>query len=219
MADGFLTALAQDLGNGDLRGLSWLFSLFAFAVSMSATPGPNNAMVASSGATFGLMRTLPHILGVSFGFPIMLLAVALGAGELLRAYPAAHAVMRWIGAAYLVWLAWRIAVSPIGRGEADATVPRARAVASGRPLNFIEAALFQWINPKAWVIAIGAVVLAQVLILSIVFLLVCIPCLTLWTGIGAGAARLLRTPRGLRAFNLAMAALLIASLVPLLGEG
>lgn len=85
---------------------SWMLSAAGVAVSMSATPGPNNAMVAASGANFGIARTVPHILGISIGFPVMFAAVALGIGEALQAHPAVYGVMHWIGAAYLVWLAW-----------------------------------------------------------------------------------------------------------------
>lgn len=197
---------------------AWLLSVTAFAVAMAATPGPNNAMVAASGASFGFRRTLPHMLGITVGFPAMLMAVALGAGEPLRTWPWLHEALRWIGAAYLLWLAWHIAVA---RPEA------AGRAATSRPLNFLQAALFQWVNPKAWVIAAGAVVtyttgaavMAQAAALAVVFLVVTFPATALWTGVGVGAARLLRSPRALRAFNLAMAALLVASLLPLLREG
>jgi threonine/homoserine/homoserine lactone efflux protein len=176
-------------------------------------------MVAASGATFGFRRTLPHMLGVSIGFPAMLVAVTLGAGDVLRAHPELHAIMRWAGAAYLLWLAWHIATAAPAEAESGG---RRR----NRPLRFLEAALFQWINPKAWVIALGAIatytsadgIRGQALILALVFLVICIPSIALWTAIGAGAARLLRTRRALRLFNLAMAALLIASLLPLLAS-
>lgn len=206
----------------------WLASALAFAVSMSATPGPNNAMVASSGATFGFTRTLPHVLGISVGFPVMLIAVALGAGDLLGAYPLVHEIMKWVGAAYLLWLAWHIATSRRDQ-EIETATRKPPSAGRRRPLNFLEAALFQWVNPKAWVIALGAVatyttagsdaVLVQVIWLATLFLIVCLPSTALWTSVGAGAARLLQTERGLRIFNLIMAALLIASLMPLLAEG
>lgn len=202
--------------------LAWFASALAFAVAMSATPGPNNAMVAASGASWGFRRTLPHMLGVSVGFPAMLVAVAFGAGEVLRTRPWAHDALRWIGAAYLLWLAWHIAVA---RPKAPA-VPADPARAVGRPLGFVRAVLFQWVNPKAWVIAAGAVVTytpssggalpAQAALLAAIFLVIILPATALWTLIGVGAARLLRTPRALRRFNLAMAALLVASLLPLL---
>lgn len=201
--------------------LTWFLSVLAFAVSMSATPGPNNAMVTASGATFGFMRTWPHMLGVSIGFPVMLVAIALGAGGLLTAYPAIHLVMKVLGAAYLLWLAWRIATAvPAVEGGEDKR---------GRPLRFHEAALFQWINPKAWMIALGALatytavgtdaVLLQVAWLSAIFFVAALLSLMLWTAIGTGAARLLGTARRIRVFNIVLAVLLVASLLPLLREG
>lgn len=203
--------------------LTWLLSATAFAVSMAATPGPNNAMVAASGATWGFARTLPHMLGVTVGFAVMIVAVALGAAELLRAQPWIHDVLRWAGAAYLLWLAVKIARA---RPEPAAA---AAARTSSRPMSFLQGALFQWVNPKAWVIAVGAVVtyttaggaamLGQTVVLATIFLLVTLPALALWTGVGVGAARVLRSPRALRAFNLVMAALLVVSLLPLLREG
>lgn len=206
---------------GALTGLSvtWAISAFSFALSMSATPGPNNAMVAASGATFGFGRTWPHILGISFGFPLMVVAVAVGANGILHRYPIVHEGLKWLGAAYLLWLAWKIATArPVGVVAGEMT--------GGGPVGFIQALLFQWVNPKAWIIAVGAIatytqpdspaLMAQVLALALMFLLVCIPATALWTGIGAGAARLLRTPTALRTFNRVMAGLLALSLIPLL---
>ena len=195
----------------------WLASVLAFAVSMSLTPGPNNAMVTASGANFGFMRTVPHMLGIAIGFPAMLAAMALGAGEALRAAPWLETIVRWIGIAYLLWLAFRIATSlPSAK---DATV-------TARPLTAIQAALFQWVNPKAWVIALGAVaayttpdrVGRQAAALSAIFFVSALLSLAFWTAAGVGAGRLLGTPRRRRAFNLAMAALLVASLIPLAFE-
>ena len=222
--------------------LAWVASAFGFALAMSATPGPNNVMMTASGATWGFRRSIPHMLGITFGFPAMLAALAFGAGELLVRYPQAHRIAGWAGAAYMLWLAWRIATatpeppapsqSPLpsharkGEGAAGRRSLRARLLAPrGRPLGFLEAALFQWINPKAWVITLGAIatyttagsgaVVAQTLALAVIFALACFPSVGLWTAIGMGAARVLRTPRAIRAFNAAMAALLVASLVPL----
>jgi threonine/homoserine/homoserine lactone efflux protein len=199
---------------------AWLLSAVAFTVAMSATPGPNNVMVAASGATFGFRRTLPHLFGVSLGFPVMLVAVALGAGQALHHWPWLHVVMRWAGILYLGWLAWRIATARVDKGL--------EGTSAARPFTFLQAALFQWINPKAWVIAAGAIVtyttegravLAQTLILAALFVAVCVPSLALWTGVGAGIARIMRSPRSIRNFNVCMAALLVASLVPLVWEG
>ena len=154
------------------EGLSrWLFSALAFAVSTSAMPGPNNAMVASSGATFGFARTVPHLAGVAAGFSVMIVAVALGAGDLMRAAPRLHDALRWIGAAYLILLALKIATAHPAVGEGARTRRK-------RPLTFLQAALFQWLNPKAWIIALGGVatyttsghVVAQASMLAVIFL-------------------------------------------------
>lgn len=199
---------------------TWFLSAGAFAVAMSATPGPNNTMVVASGATYGFARTVPHMLGIAAGFPVML--VVLGtAGLPLLTDPRVHAVLKWVGAAYLLWLAWKIA-----RSDSDPADPTVKT--SGRPLGFLQAALFQWVNPKAWIIAAGALAthtaqaaaapLAATLLLALLFGLVALPCLGLWTLIGVGTARVLRTRRALRLFNLAMAGLLVASLVPTLRD-
>lgn len=201
---------------------TWFLSASAFAVAMSATPGPNNTMVVASGATYGFSRTLPHMLGIAAGFPVML--VLLGtAGLPLLTDPRVHAVLKWVGAAYLLWLAWKIATA-----DPDPADPVAKAGASGRPLGFVQAALFQWVNPKAWVIAAGALAtytagldgssLAATLALAVLFGIVALPCVALWTLIGVGTARVLRTRRAVRLFNLAMAGLLVASLIPALRE-
>ena len=215
------------LHDGSLaREIACLVSATGFAIAMSATPGPNNVMVASSGATYGFVRTVPHLLGVSAGFAIMVAAVALGAGELLHTFPIIHEALKWIGAAYLLWLAWRIASArPDATGASEAGTTRAKR--RGRPLNFLEAALFQWVNPKAWVIALGAVatytttggaVIGEAMVLALIFFVVCVPSTALWTAIGAGTARLLRTEQALRIFNLTMAILLVASLATLFVE-
>jgi threonine/homoserine/homoserine lactone efflux protein len=196
-------------------GWAWFGSALAFALSMSATPGPNNAMVTASGASWGLRRTVPHLLGISFGFPAMLVAVALGAGGVLRARPWLEEALRWVGAAYLLWLAWRIAAAEPGVDGAPA---------SGHPLSFWGAALFQWVNPKAWIIALSAVATftagwVEAAVLAAIFVAVTLPVTAGWTLVGVGAARVLRSRRALRGFNLLMAALLLLSLVPVVFGG
>ena len=195
---------------------AWLAAAAGFALAMSATPGPNNAMVAASGANFGLRRSMPHLIGVSLGFPAMLVLVALGAAELLHGSAALQAGLRWAGAAWMLWLAWKIATAaPAGPG----------AAARARPMTLLEAAAFQWVNPKAWVIAAGAIaaytgtaqgVLGDALVLAALFAVAAFASLLLWALLGAGTARLLRDPAALRWFNRAMAALLVLSLVPTL---
>ncbi len=204
---------------------NWLLPVLAFATAMAATPGPNNVMVAASGATFGFRPTVPHILGISVGFPVMLALVAIGAAEPLRTWPWLHEALRWIGAAYMLWLAWHIATA-----DPAVAVDQGRATAArrGRPMTFVQAALFQWVNPKAWVAAAGTVVTyitatgpgfwLQAGVLEAVFVVTTVVFVALWTGIGAGAARALRTERAVRRFNVAMAGLLVLSLIPLFLE-
>ena len=205
-----------------VTSLAWLLSALAFAVAMVATPGPNNAMLASSGSLWGFRRTVPHMLGVAIGFPIMLIAVAAGAGGLLLHHPAAMTAMRWAGAAYLLYLAWRIATAQPRAAANEALAKPSK----DRPLRFWQAALFQWINPKAWLIALSAAAtltsvarhpsLARAVLLAGVFLAVTLPITAFWTSVGLGASRVFRTRQALHRFNVAMALLLIASLVSVL---
>ncbi len=191
------------------------FLAFAlFAVATSATPGPNNAMIAASAAAHGVRATLPHLFGINLGFGVMLALVGFGLSGPLAASPLLHGILRWIGGAWMLWIALGIARSAV---LTDAPVRS--------PMSFPGAALFQWVNPKAWVIAVAMTttytapaepMVPQVLVLAGVFTLIGMPSTLLWSLIGAGAARVLRTPGQLRGFNLAMAALLALSVVPLL---
>jgi threonine/homoserine/homoserine lactone efflux protein len=196
--------------------LSLLPALLLFALVSSGTPGPNNIMLMTSGLNFGVRRTLPHFLGVDLGFAVMTVLVGLGlAGIFIRA-PVLLVVLKWIGAAYLVWLAWKIARSgPLKSGEAGA-----------RPLTFLQAAAFQWINPKAWIMAITACAtytdpnryMLSVLLIAVVFAVVTAPCSGAWVAFGAALQRWLSQPRNRMLFNTTMAALLIASLYPVFSE-
>jgi threonine/homoserine/homoserine lactone efflux protein len=212
-----------------VTSLAWLLSALAFAVAMAGTPGPNNAMLASSGSLWGFRRTVPHMLGVAIGFPIMLIAVAAGAGGLLLHHPAALTVMRWAGAAYLLYLAWRIATTQPRAAPADQpaeSVTDRAGAAKDHPLRFWQAALFQWVNPKAWLVALSAAAtltsvarhpsLTRAVLLGAVFLAVTLPITAFWTSVGLGASRVFRTRQALRRFNVAMALLLVASLVSVL---
>lgn len=200
----------------------WLISVTGFAIAACATPGPNNAMVASSGATFGMIRTLPHIFGIAIGYSAMLSVVALVGGEAISAHPSLHEGLRWVAAAYLLWLAIKIARAQPKAGSGVASQ-------RSRPLTFLQAALFQWVNPKGWAMAIsGAATYAagngpettlSVLIMAGIFLVIGIGTSGLWAGIGAGVATFFRTDAQLRLFNLTMAALLAASIAGLWFEG
>lgn len=195
-----------------------LLPLAAFAISSSITPGPNNLMLTASGVNFGFRRTLPHMAGIAVGFPVMLLAICLGLGGVFRAVPQIHVVLRYVGLAYMLWLAWKIATS----GPAEGTGETGR-----RPLGFFQAAGFQWVNPKAWMMAAGAVttytspggnLLAEALLVAGVFAAVSFPCVALWTAFGAALERLLRRPLWLRVFNVIMALMVVASTLPFVFE-
>ncbi|MGI4940819.1 MAG: LysE family translocator [Janthinobacterium lividum] len=191
-----------------------LLAFVLFAIAASATPGPNNTLLAASAAAHGVCKTLPQVFGISLGFGAMVALVGLGLAGPLAASPTLHDVLRWVGGAWMLWIAYGIARSAVAR---DAQ-PRP-------PMSFVGAALFQWVNPKAWVLAVAATttytataepMVPQVLTLAAVFGLIGLPASLLWSLIGAGAARVLHTPRQLRAFNLVMAGLLALSILPLM---
>ena len=186
--------------------------LITFCFSTSITPGPNVIMVTASGATFGFRRTLPHLLGIALGFPVMVIAIGLGLGAVFQAVPLLHDGLKIVGSAYLLYLACRIAT---------AERPR-EGKAGGRPLTFLQAAAFQWVNPKAWVIGVSAVSafstlelspLANAAIIAFIFGAMAFPCSAVWAGFGTAIGRLLTSPRALRGFNLAMGALTALSVV------
>ncbi|KPX44632.1 Amino acid transporter LysE [Pseudomonas syringae pv. helianthi] len=191
------------------------FTLFAFVTSI--TPGPNNMMLLASGVNFGFSRTLPHMLGISIGFFVLVLAVGFGLGSVFKAWPVLYTILRYVGAAYLLYLAWKIATSKPASDEVDS---------QGKPLGFMSAALFQWVNPKAWIMAIGAIstytpmqgYFYNVVVISAVFALINLPSVGVWAGFGSLLRNVLREPLGLRLFNGVMALLLVASLYPLFVE-
>ena len=188
--------------------------LFTFAASI--TPGPNNTMLMASGANFGLRATLPHMAGVLVGFVCLIALCGLGLAGIFAAFPALRSVLKWGGAAYLVYLAFKIATAKgVGAGDRGE-----------RPMSFPGAVAFQFVNPKAWVTGLGMVttyVPARGFLPNLmVALLICgaatIVSVSTWTTFGLGIRRLLTRPIALRTFNLVMAALLLASLYPLFSE-
>ena len=187
-------------------------SIFAFVASI--TPGPNNLMLMASGANFGYLRTLPHMAGVVVGFTTMLFLVGIGLIKIFDTVPASYLVLKVVSVVYLVYLAWKIATAA-APGEASAE--------GGKPFTFLQAALFQWVNPKAWTIGLTAITvyaptrsLGAILILMIVFTAVTVPSISLWTLVGQQLRSLLTNKLRLRVFNGLMAALLIVSLYPAL---
>ncbi len=190
--------------------LDTIAALGAVAVSMTWTPGPNNMMLAASGANFGWRGTLAHAMGVAVGFPIMLIAVSFGLGGVFAAEPRIAMVLTWIGFFAMLYFAWRIA-----------TANAATAQARSRPLNFVEASAFQWINPKAWTFAIwvaatyaaGTGAVMNIIVAAVVFLLSGLGSSQTWTLFGTVIGRALGTGAKLRAFNIAMALLLAGSAV------
>ena len=191
-----------------------ILGLCAFALVSSITPGPNNLMLMASGANFGFQRTLPHILGVSGGFTIMVLLVGTGLVQIFDAAPISYQIIKVVSVIYLLYLAWKIAT---------AAAPAADRQATGRPLTFLQAALFQWVNPKAWTMALTAVSVyspsqstAAMAFVAAVFGVINLHCVSLWTGLGDQLQRLLTSPRRLQVFNICMALLLMASLYPVL---
>ena len=191
-----------------------LLALFLFAFTTSITPGPNNMMLFASGVNFGFVRTIPHMLGIGAGFFALLIAVGFGLGALLHSVPLVYTALKFAGGAYLVWIAWKIGTSrSLSEGKAGA-----------QPMSFIGAAAFQWVNPKAWVMAVSAMAtytssdsyLFSVLVVGVVFALVNVPSVSTWAGFGSALRQWLSEPSRLKWFNITMAVLLVISLWPML---
>jgi threonine/homoserine/homoserine lactone efflux protein len=185
-------------------------ALAVFAFVSSVTPGPNNLMLMASGANFGFRRTVPHMLGVGLGFAFMVALVGLGIAGAFATFPAAHQVLKWASVAYMLWLAWKIATA----------APPREGQAGGVPFTFLQAAAFQWVNPKAWAMALTAIAvyapgreIGAVLLVAAVFGAINLPTVSSWTVLGQAMRRALTSPSRLRAFNWTMAGLLVASLV------
>ncbi|MDD2161278.1 LysE family translocator [Pseudomonas sp. MIL19] len=197
--------------------LELLLAFVAFAFVTSVTPGPNNMMLLASGVNFGLRRSLPHMFGISLGFMLLVAAVGLGLGQLFEQVPLLYSVLRYLGAAYLLYLAWKIA---------NSGAPDHQANAAGKPFSFLQAAAFQWVNPKAWIMAIGAITtytpqdnfVVSVLLIAALFALVNCPSVGLWTIAGSMLRNWLNNARALRVFNIGMALLLVASLYPIFAD-
>ena len=189
-------------------------ALFLFAFTTSITPGPNNMMLFASGVNFGFRRTVPHMLGIGAGFLSLLIAIGLGLGALLHSVPLLYTSLKFAGGAYLVWIAWKIGTSrSLSEGQSGA-----------RPMTFLQAASFQWVNPKAWVMAVTAMAtytiesnyFVSVAVVGIIFAIVNVPSVSTWAGFGSALREWLSHPVRLKWFNITMAVLLVLSLWPML---
>ena len=192
-------------------------AFIVFGAAMLFTPGPNNIMLMASGLNYGFRRTLPHVAGVTLGFSFLVAVIGLGLGAVFEAYPVLHTILKYAGTVYLVYLAVMIARS--GPAETD-------NVGEGRPMTFLGAAMFQWINVKGWVIAVGAVTAyaaiaaypLNIVMLSVLLFVIGLGSSLSWVVLGTSLQPLVRSPRAVRIFNIVMAMLLLASLYPVLKE-
>ena len=163
--------------------LDLLLGFALFALVTSITPGPNNTMLLASGVNFGFNRTIPHMLGITCGFFVLVVAVGFGLGAVFQTYPLLYSVLRYVGAAYLLYLAWKIAHSGPVADNADG---------EAKPISYLGAAAFQWVNPKAWIMAIGAIstytpmqgYFTNVVVIAAVFAIINLPSVGVWAACG-----------------------------------
>jgi threonine/homoserine/homoserine lactone efflux protein len=197
--------------------LTLILTSVPFMISMGITPGPNNILVASSGVNFGFRATLPQILGITFGYPLMLLIIGIGLAKLFIAIPLFHVILKYVSILYLLYLAVHLALSS-AMGDARR---------APKPMTFLQAVAFQWVNGKAWVIALGAVTTytvvdrtlpLQIVALTAIAVVVTLACVTCWTVFGALLRQFLHTEHRRRCFNYSMAGLLVLSILPVLWE-
>ena len=186
-----------------------LLALAGFALATSITPGPNNLMLMASGANYGFRRSLPHMLGISIGHSFMIILIGFGLIGLFDAFPVLHRAMMIVSVAYLLFLAWKIATA----------APPNEGGARGRPMTFLQAAAFQWVNPKGWFMAVTAITVyapvkstTAIILVAAIFAMVNLPSVSIWTLMGQEIRRVLTSPARLRWFNWTMAALLVSSL-------
>jgi len=190
-----------------------LMSLATFSFVGAITPGPNNVMLASSGLNYGVARTVPHMAGVVGGFTLMMVLVGLGLGSIFQQWPVLHNVLQAVCVVYLLFLAWKIATAQTA----------ASVTAASRPFTFLQAAAFQWVNPKAWTYAMSVVAVyvpptdffLNLCVAALLSGLVTAPAVWVWTLFGAALRRFLQNPTTLRRFNWLMGLLLVASLYPM----
>lgn len=192
-------------------------AIFIFGVSTGITPGPNNIMLMTSGMNFGIKRSIPHVLGICVGFPVMIILIGLGFSIVFEKFPILHEVIKILGLVYLLYLSWLIANASPDKLESK----------ESKPFTFLQAALFQWVNPKAWVVATSSIsayttlegnIYSQVLIIAIAFFFAAIIATSTWLVFGKGIKQILQSAKQQRIFNISMAALLVASVFPVIQQ-
>jgi len=191
-----------------------LISIVSFTMATVMTPGPNNIMMLSSGLTFGYKKTIPHMMGVAIGFPLMVIAVGLGIGVIFQSFPIVYQVLKYLGISYLLWMAYKIAKSNDSYENKNQIT---------KPFTFIQAALFQWLNPKAWIMAITSTssfivsnenVYIQVLIISFIYFLSGIISTNTWTLGGVFLNKFIKNKKSVKIFNTTMAIFIVLSVIP-----
>ena len=200
----------------------FLLAIALFCFASCATPGPNNLMLLTSGVNYGFKRTLPHMMGINFGFGVMVFLIGLGLAQMFQIYPALHGYMKWGSIAFMLYLSWKIATSSAPLESAsDADKSKAK------PLAWWQAALFQWINPKGWAMGLSAIAayvpeangsasLPHLILLALMFVFINIPVGMAWTLFGVRLRTWLANDKNRRAFNYVMALLLVLSLAPMI---
>lgn len=192
-------------------------AVFIFGLSAGITPGPNNIMLMTSGMNFGIKKSIPHVLGVTFGFPIMVILIGLGFSIVFEQYPILHEIIKVLGVVYLLYLSWLIASASPDTLEGE----------KSKPFTFLQAALFQWVNPKAWVVATSSIsaytvlndnIYWQILMIAGVFFFAALFTASTWLVFGKGIKQILQSAKQQRAFNIAMALLLVASVLPVIKQ-
>ena len=197
----------------DIYTLTFILSIVSFTLATVMTPGPNNIMMLSSGLNFGYKRTLPHMMGVAFGFAFMVVCVGMGINIIFDAFPLVYDIMKVVGFIYILWMAWQIANSSMDIKENK----------NNKPFTFIQIVLFQWVNPKAWIMAVTAIssftlpnqdMFMQVLVIAFIYLLSGFISTNTWTLGGVFLKKLLKNKKTVKIFNISMSLLLVASILP-----
>ena len=203
----------------EFYSITMIFSIATFTLSTVSSPGPNNIMLLSSGLTFGFKRTIPYMLGIMLGFPFMVLLVGLGLGLVFEKFPFIFSILKIVGILYLFWMAFKIANN---KGKLEL-----KEGEESKPFTFLQSAAFQWVNPKAWVMAITAISIfvtskddsfIQVLIIALIYLLSSIFSTSAWTAGGVVLKKFVKDEKTVRILNIIMAILLVASVLPIILE-